>query len=275
MTFAVQSVQAVAELVRLRTADGRETVGAFYPSTSSGFELGLVMVHGMTGSFVGELESSLPPLLAAAGFPCLVFNNRGMGFVGAATERFADSFYDVEAGRDWMVTRGLNRLVLVGHSKAGPKVCAYLSRCRDERVAGLALLSPVRKISEIILWQLPNLGGGRSMEEWLAEAQRRVDAGEENRMFVGEQWPYLMSPGTVLEHSACMVDTLELLRKFDLPRFVACGERELDWCVVVNELLDKPVVGCQVGVIAGADHVYAGCEDALAKTLVDWLKLLC
>jgi pimeloyl-ACP methyl ester carboxylesterase len=274
MMFVEQRVQAIAELVQLYTEDGRQSMGAFYAAQSPRQSLGVVLVHGMTGSFIGEVESSLPPLLARAGFPCLVFNNRGTGIIGAATERFADSFYDVQAGRDWMVGRGFERLVLIGHSKAAPKVCAYLARAGDERVVGLAVLSPLQRVADLVAWQLPNLGGGRSLQEWLSEAQRRVEAGEGNRFFVGEQWPYLMSAATVCDHAACEVDTLQLLQSFDLPRFAVCGDQELDWCTTVRALLDAPLPGCQTGVIAGADHVYTGCEEALAERLVAWLKSL-
>ncbi|MCA1954514.1 MAG: alpha/beta hydrolase [Anaerolinea sp.] len=274
MTFVEQRVQAVAELVQLQTGDGRRMMGALYAAQSPKQALGVVLVHGMTGSFIGEVESSLPPLLAEAGFSCLVFNNRGTGIIGAATERFADSFYDVQAGCDWMMARGFERLALVGHSKAAPKVCDYLDRTSDERVVGLAVLSPLQRVADIVPWQLPNLGGGRSLEEWLAEAQRRVEIGEGKRFFVGEQWPYLMSAETVCDHAACAVDTLQLLKGFQLPRFAACGDTELDWCTTVRSLLDAPVPGCQTEVIVGADHVYTGCEAALAEKLVAWLKLL-
>ncbi len=59
-----------AELITLNTADGLTHYGALYaPAKPRRRNLAVVTVHGMTGSFIGEIERAVPPLLARAGYP--------------------------------------------------------------------------------------------------------------------------------------------------------------------------------------------------------------
>jgi pimeloyl-ACP methyl ester carboxylesterase len=69
-----------AELITLETTDGLTHYGALYGAARGRRrDLAVVLVHGMTGSFIGEVESALPPILARSGYTCLVANNRGHG----------------------------------------------------------------------------------------------------------------------------------------------------------------------------------------------------
>ena len=95
--------------------------------------VGVVLVHGYTGTFTGEVEGALPPLLAVAGYTTLVANNRGAGILGAARERFEGCVPDIRAAIDLMADRGYDRIVLLGHSKGGVKAAYYLAQTGDPR----------------------------------------------------------------------------------------------------------------------------------------------
>jgi len=279
----------LAELVRLTTEDGLAHYGAIYPARGGVYPskggtrpaqdgnaaaLGVVMVHGMTGSFIGEIESALPPMLAEAGFSTLVFNNRGHDLMGAATELFSGCIADIRAGLDLMEARGFSRLALFGHSKAGAKVAYYMAQTGDPRVAGLGVLSPVSSVHEIPTW-LSGQFGKRDPQAWLKRVQALVERGKDDTFFSDRSWPYLISAATAAEHLATSGDdTRENLAGLRLPILAACGSLELDWCQVVANLLTDTPAGYRVELIEGGDHVYTGREQAMADLMVDWLRTL-
>ena len=262
----------LAELITLQTTDGLTHYGALYnPAVGRRRDLGVVLVHGMTASFVGEIESALPPMLSGAGYACLVANNRGHDFFGTATERFAGFLPDVGAALDFMTGRGFERIALVGHSRGGIKVAYYLAQRADPRVVALGLLSPADSVRTIARQLGPALGGKR----WLSRVQALVAEGRGETILTCSQWPYMLSAASLLDSYNAQGDVVaENLKAIRVPVFAACGEKEIDWCTVVARLSADPPPGYTVHVIPGADHVYAGEEAELANRLVVWLDTI-
>jgi pimeloyl-ACP methyl ester carboxylesterase len=261
-----------AELIKLKTTDGLTHYGALYaPAKPRRRNLAVVMVHGMTGSFIGEIESAVPPLLARAGYPCLVANNRGHEFYGTATELFAGFLPDVGAALDFVAGRGFGRIALVGHSRGGIKVAYYMAQRADPRVVALGLLSPADSVRTIARQVGPLFGGRR----WLARVRALVAEGRGDTILACSQWPYMLSAASLLDsYSAAGDDVLQNLKSVRVPVFAACGEKEIDWCTVVARLRADPPPGYTVHVIPDADHVYTGQEAVLARRLVAWLDAI-
>jgi pimeloyl-ACP methyl ester carboxylesterase len=260
----------LAELVKLQTSDGMTHYGALYHAEKQK-GIAVVLVHGLTGRFVGEVESALPPLLAEAGYTCLVANNRGNGFIGAATERFSGSLPDIASALDFMQARGFRQIALLGHSKGGVKVTYYQARKKDDRVMALGILSPASNVHEIY----QRLASVENPERFLEQARKLVEEGKGETILHLENWPFFVSAGTVWDHHTTTGDdVLDLLPSIPLPKLAVCGELELDWCQVVATLQKSPQKNCQVHVIPGADHVYTGCEAELGKIVIEWLDNL-
>ena len=261
----------LAELVRLTTSDGKIHYGAFYPAEQPS-PLGVVLVHGMTGSFVGEIESAVPPLLAAAGLPTLVANNRGNGFLGAATETIAGVLPDIAAAIDALQARGFARIVLIGHSKGAVKVTTYMTQTNDPRVVALGLLSPAASFHSTPSWLAAQFSP-KDPQRWLKKAKKLAAKGKGERIFTDNAWPYLVSAGLLTDHAAAEGDdVLENLLRVRIPVLAACGSMELDWCTVVATLRSGAPQGFRVAVVAGADHVYTGKERELADLIIAWVK---
>jgi pimeloyl-ACP methyl ester carboxylesterase len=260
----------LAELITLQTADGLTHYGALYRPVGRSRKLAIVQVHGMTGSFVGEIESALPPLFAKAGYTCLVANNRGHGFHGAATEQFAGCLPDIQAAMGFMAARGFDRIALIGHSKGGVKVTYYMTQHPDPRVAAFGILSPADNVHGIPSWLGPQAAGKR----WLSRVRKLVAEGKGETMFTFSEWPFFISAATLLDHNSVTGDDVfESLPAVRVPVFAACGEKELDWCTTVARLHDAPP-GYTVHVVPRADHVYAGEEAELARLLIAWLDTI-
>jgi pimeloyl-ACP methyl ester carboxylesterase len=262
----------LAELITLHTSDDLTHFGALYrPARARRRDLAVVMVHGMTGSFIGEIESALPPMLAAAGYPCLVANNRGRDFFGTATERFAGFLPDVGAAIDLMAGRGFERVALVGHSRGGIKVAYYMAQRADPRIVALGLLSPADSVRTIARHVGPLLGGRR----WLARVRALVAEGKGETILTCPEWPYMLSAASLLDSYNARGDVVsENMKSVRVPVFAACGEKELDWCKLVARLAEAPPPGYTVQVIPRADHVYTGEEAELARRLIAWLDTL-
>jgi pimeloyl-ACP methyl ester carboxylesterase len=259
----------LAELITLQTTDGLTHYGALYsPAEGRRRDLGVVLVHGMTGSFTGEIESALPPMLAQAGYPCLVANNRGHGFLGTATERLAGFLPDVGAAMDFMAGRGFERIALVGHSRGGIKVAYYMAQRHDPRVVALGLLSPAEGLRTAARQVGTAFGGKR----WLSRVRALVAEGRGETILTCSQWPYMLSAASLLGSYNAQGDVVsENLKSIRVPVFAACGEKEIDWCTVVARLSADPPPGYTVHVIPRGDHVYTGEEAELARRLVEWL----
>lgn len=262
----------LAELITLQTTDSLTHYGALYGAAEGRRrDLSVVMIHGMTGSFIGEIESALPPMLAGAGYPCLVANNRGHDFFGTATERFEGILPDVGAAVDYLAERGIERIALVGHSRGGIKVAYYMAQRANPRIVALGLLSPADSVRTIARQVGPLMGGRR----WLSRVRALVAEGRGEAMLTCSEWPYMLSAASLLDSYEARGDVVsENLKSIRVPVFASCGEKELDWCKLVAGLSCDPPPGYTVHVIPGADHVYTGEETELARRLIGWLDEL-
>jgi pimeloyl-ACP methyl ester carboxylesterase len=263
----------IAVLIRLTTSDGKFHYGAFYPGRGENpSPLGVVLVHGADSSFVGPIESALPPMLAEAGLTVVAANNRGSGLLGTATETVAGVVPDIAAAIDFMQTRGFTRILLIGHSKGGVKASYYLRQTADPRVTALGLLSPSASFHAVPEWIATQFAPD-DPQDWLKKAKKLAAKGKGERIFTDKDWPYLISAGTLADHAAAEGDdVVDNLIQIQVPVLAACGSLELDWCTVVATLRSGAPAGFRVEIVNGANHVYAGKEKELARIIIDWVK---
>ena len=265
----------LAELIKIHTSDGLTHYGAYYtPPAGKAKPLGVVLVHGFTGHFVGEVESALPLFLVQAGYTCLVVNNRGHGFAGAATEKFTGCLPDIQAAMDFIEERGYSYIALLGHSKGGVKVAYYLAQRRDTRVKAIGLLSPSSTPHHLRFRPEMNRGP-KKRQAFLAKIEKLVAEGKGDTILTMPYWPYYSSAAMLWDHvNMTGDDTLENIRGAKLPILAICGEKETDWCIPVMALHKNPPMGVTTVIVPGADHVYTGVEADLARIVIGWLNTI-
>jgi pimeloyl-ACP methyl ester carboxylesterase len=121
------------ELVTLETSDRIELDGAFYSPRAEGpcQAASILIVHGLGWKFYRGPSRWLPPLLAAAGYPCLALNMRDHN--QKEVQDFELSGNDIAAGVAFLEGHGADEVVLLGHGYGCNKVLCYSSLSGDRR----------------------------------------------------------------------------------------------------------------------------------------------
>jgi exosortase A-associated hydrolase 1 len=139
------------------------------PSTQACAPVGLVIVVGGPQYRVGAHRQfvELARSAAAAGFPALRFDCRGMGDSTGNHPGFEALDDDIEAAIDTLQSQqpGIRRVLLWGLCDGAAAAALYSARRKDPRVAGLALLNPwVRSEATLARTQLKHWYGQRLLQ---------------------------------------------------------------------------------------------------------------
>jgi pimeloyl-ACP methyl ester carboxylesterase len=121
------------ELVTTETTDKIELDGAWY-STSTGksrHTASILIVHGLGWNFYRGPSRWLPPLFAAAGYPCLALNMRDHDL--NEVQDFDLSCHDIAAGIAFLQHHSPGEVVLLGHGYGCNKLLCYASLSGDRR----------------------------------------------------------------------------------------------------------------------------------------------
>ena len=124
---------------------GQLLLGILTPAPATA-RLGMVVVVGGPQYRVGSHRQfvQLARHMAAAGFPTLRFDVRGMGDSPGATPSFEALHNDIEAAVDALVAYepSLQGVLLFGLCDGASAALMYIGSRRDPRVVGLCLLNP-------------------------------------------------------------------------------------------------------------------------------------
>lgn len=130
-----------------------------------------IFMHGLTGNLFSQ-SAVATELARLPGTACLLFNNRGHGFIspisrmiggkrkkvalGMAHETFSDCRHDVAAAVAFAKSRGAKRIILVGHSTGCQKSVWYLSHSPAPEVKGAVFLAPLSDYAALIKDMTPH-----------------------------------------------------------------------------------------------------------------------
>ncbi|MEW6513546.1 MAG: hydrolase 1, exosortase A system-associated [Pseudomonadota bacterium] len=133
-------------------------------------DLGIVIVVGGPQTRVGSHRQFvlLARALAAAGYPVLRFDVRGMGDSCGAQRNFEALTPDIGAAIDALqsASPAVKRIVLWGLCDAASAALLYCDETRDPRIAGLCLLNPwVRSEATLAKTQVKHYYGQRLLQK--------------------------------------------------------------------------------------------------------------
>lgn len=145
-------------------------------------DIGVVIVVGGPQTRVGSHRQFvlLARSLAAAGFPVLRFDVRGMGDSTGAQRSFDTLTPDIRAAVDTLQTRcpEVRKIVLWGLCDAASAILLYRDETADPRIAGLCLLNPwVRSEASLARTQVKHYYGRRLLQKefWVKLASGRLN----------------------------------------------------------------------------------------------------
>jgi hypothetical protein len=287
----------LVDLVQVETRDSMRLHGAlelppehsFGGSTSPGPLDAWLCIHGTGSNFYSASTlAGLTGKLLNAGAAVLRANTRGHDLVstgpsaggrwvqGAAFERVDESPLDLRAWVDFLAGRGFRRIGLLGHSLGAVKAIFTLAGDDPPQVVALVAVSPPR-LSHAWFCASARADGFR---QTLARAEELVAAGREDElMLIDFPLKYYVSAGGFVDRYGPRerYDIVRLLDRVSVPTLVTYGSSEVQGNLAFRGMPED--VGktsnaanrLQVAVIAGADHIYTGCHDALAGRILAWL----
>lgn len=285
-------------LEEVTTPDGYIHQGMVaYPNTQA--KRAIVWVHGLTSTFYNNkiLLTALAQKSIEQGILFASFNTRGhdmiagmkildqtqqkgyrYGIGGAGYEIFEECEHDIAGVLDFLKEKGVNEVVLFGHSTGANKVAYFAGTKEDKRVKGVILGSPlsdrygpgierstltqdIQMMKELVL---SGKGDGLVMgKTFFPLTPKRflslVVPGAEDQMGYGENPP-----------------SLPYVSAITLPLFVLLGSND--------EYLDRPAqdvlnvfkqlstsTSYSQALVPNALHSYNGFEDLVAEKVVSWV----
>jgi pimeloyl-ACP methyl ester carboxylesterase len=286
----------LVDLVQVTTDDAMRLHGALQlPEAGAPRPHGVdawLCIHGTGSNFYSASTlAGLAPKLLATGAAVLRANTRGHDIVstgpsaggrwlqGAAFERVDEAPRDLSAWIGFLKQQGFARVALLGHSLGAVKAIVTLAADDAPDVALLVAASPPRLSYEHFCAS----ARGDEFRQLYATAEELVRAGRgEELMFVKFPLPYYVTASGYVDRYGPQerYNVLRYLERVRCPVLVTFGSTEVQNEVAFRgmpeavESLPAQVAKPSVAVVAGADHQYTGCHDALAGRIVSWLGRL-
>lgn len=284
------------ELVKVITTDGLELKGFFSDQKS---EIAVFHSHGTAGDFYThefvEVEGNK---LSKEKISFLTANNRGHDVyadirhhrkgkvewtqIGGGFEKFEDCLFDIDAWINFLVKRGVKKIILQGHSLS-QKNLYYQYVKNNPRIVGQIHLSP-QNDDGIMYYSL----GKKKYKKINNKIKQMVKEGRGNKILPKEFSPisYITSidmyngyltdygKGTLTPYHSPNSPNWKILSEVIMPILIVFGSKDIYMkpSVEVAVSLIKEKSNASVEIIKGASHSYIGYEKELITVIFDWIK---
>lgn len=273
------------ELIYTESEDGlalegvaiRHNTGAIQPTA-------ILWIHGNTSNFYAYPYIAIGRALAQKGFLFVSGNTRGHDITaslwnlkqnqemagGSAWEKLEDAPLDVGGWVQKVMSLGIDKVVLIGHSQGAAKVTLYQAQRQDVNVAGVVLASP-------------DLHG--HWAQWVEQAQALVKSEHGDELLpamMGEPW-YRLSANNVVSRAAVLdqVYTSAMRTPYidaiQQPILAFFGtNHDVGATAELETLKQQAVKSARVdtALIDSADHVYVDYDQPVADLIGQWIENL-
>lgn len=267
----------------VRTEDGVELAGILVdPHVATRW--GAVVVHGISLNHEVGLNLELCAILAAQGVSSLSVDMRWHDGYDRGVLRdttFEDTLPDLRAAVQLLAERGVERVVLLGHSLGSQRIAYYHVATRDPRVAGLVFVEPAR-VDFDCHRTLKLAWGAERVLELLRKAQALCDEGRGEtvmsvpchhgssirstaRSFVSYDGPETQGSYKHVPEIEC---PLLILAGGEADKITAFGFRP-DRRALLEAATRSPLK--RLSIIEGADHFFSGCMPEVEQAVTTWL----
>lgn len=284
------------ELVRINSIDNIEQPGILYSPNNDTNKI-VIHVHGLNGNFYeNRFLDTIAKSYTDNNYAFLTFNNRGRDFItellkgddftiiGGSLERFKDCILDIDGIVNWVKNKGYNEIILEGHSYGCNKVLYYYNHKKSDNIKKIVLLAPC---------DIPSEGKKfLSKEEYdkaKSDSIRLVQEGKEsdlidfsvmaNGKIAAGTYYYDFLPGgenDFIRYVDGANGKSEILNSIDIPTLIIFGDVDESVLTqpieIVKEYLTNNINDCNIQIIEGADHSYAGRYEYLGKVIKENMK---
>lgn len=281
----VQAAPTIAAEKEIKLEHAGLTLNANLVAAQDDWQDGTVVLvtHGTTGHYGMEIIATLQSLLAEQGLTSLAPNlSLGLDDRHGAYDcavphkhRHTDALDEIGVWVDWLKTKGVKDLVLLGHSRGGNQTAWFAAERPDPAVSGLVLVAPATW-SEAYAKSDYRKRFATELDPLLKRAEALVAAGK------GDEWmedtDFLYCPEAKVQAQSFLsyhapeprMDTPSLLDDVEVPVLVIAGTED-EVVPDVAEKVEPYADGKRVRleVIDGADHFF---RDLNADELVEFVK---
>jgi len=280
------------ELIRTQAADGLRLDGALFSSTSGpprqlAVDAALCL-HGVGANFyTSSTLDGIRSTLLNLGLSVAMVNTRGHDTVymaslamgrrrqGAAYETVDDSRLDIAAWVKLLQQRGMQRILLVGHSLGAIKAVYAQSLEQFEGVVGVVAISPPRLSHQAFMNSLESSVYFAS----LSTAEDLIRAGKPNELFEARfPFPLLITAAGYVEKygPAERYNIVNYVPQLPCPALFVYGSKEIaagpSFAGMPETLRGLPgQTPRKVVIVQDADHNYTGVHDSLSTEIRSWL----
>lgn len=281
------------ELVSATTSDKVRLDGLFCEPIPGPKQLNcdaVLLVHGLGGNFYqSRLLKHFARSATQRSMTALLVNTRGHDYLnsttrmgrsatlGAAVEVIDECRFDFEAWIEFLVERGHERVVLLGHSLGAIKALYSQAHQPHNSVCGIAAFSATKLSYDSLLGST----GGDRFSHWLAEARRHVaDGNGDQFMHVDFPFPTWMSATAYLAKygDGDRYNWMSFADRIQKPVLAAFGARELEenpaFAAMKNDIANLKIRNFTVTVVPNADHFYSACFDQAVSAFEQWCESL-
>jgi dienelactone hydrolase len=288
------------ELVKVITSDGLELKGFFSDQKS---DLAVFQSHGTAGDFyTHEFVEVEGAKLAKEKVSFLTANNRGHDVyadirrhkngkvewtqIGGGFEKFEDCIFDIDAWINFLIKKGVKKIVLQGHSLGPNKNIYYQSIKNNKYVKGFIHLSPQndaglmklklgnKKYQKVNLMIEDMIKNHQNLEMLSKELQElcpistQAYSGYFIENGIGNLFPY-HNPSNTNWKIFSAIKELQLLVFGREDPYI---KPSIDKAIQVFKSKINKSSQLESNIIIGASHSYLGYEKELVKIIFDWIK---
>ena len=243
----------------------------------------VLMVHGTLAHHGMETISNLQTVLVERGYNTLaislslgISDRKGMyDCTKPSRHRHTDALDEISIWMNWLKTKDVNNVVLLGHSRGGNQVAWYMSERADPAIKRLVLLAPAT-------WNAKDAEEGyarrhkKELAESVAKAEALVAKGQGETMMKKIGLLYCADADATAASFVSYYkpdtrfDTPSLLARIKTPVQVIAGEKD----TVVTGLTERiPALAdgkkLRFAVVEDADHFFL---DLLAEDVADIIE---
>lgn len=275
----------MGEEISITTSDNKRFDGVYLEGSKD--KPAVIYIHGMFGDYkTPNFVNNLKEELIKNDFAYLATNNRGEG-ESSRYELLEEAYLDISAGIKFLIEKGYNKIILIGHSAGTVKIVRYLSEGEyKDNVIKLILVAPIDPLGGRIVH------GRNNIEEFLRRAREKVDQGKGKEMITSEfdhddvsyqtfiSWYKRDELGRMFEF--CNKDyDFPILSQIKIPVKAIVGTKD-EYLNPSNpghpeeamNILSKHIKDFNYKIIEGSGHNFNGFEKVLVEEIITFINRL-